>query len=738
MNDKIIPVDYGKEMEENFRSYAMTVITNRAIPDARDGLKPVQRRVLYSMGSLGLSPAEPHRKSARIVGETMGKYHPHGDRAIYEAMVRMAQDFSLRVPLVDGQGNFGSIDGDGAAAMRYTEARLSPTGEKMLESLGENAVDMEPNFDESLLEPSVLPVAFPNMLVNGASGIAVGLATNIPCHNPVELSDAVKLLLKRKKVSVEDLLQVMPGPDFPTGGTLVGRDGIVDYYSSGKGRLVLRGRVLMEKTRKGSAIVITEIPYALNKEALVESIYSLAEKEIGQGIAAVRDESDRKGMRLVVEVAPKVSPEALLELLFAKTPLQGTFNVNMVSLIGGKPVTTGIIPLLEEFIQFRKEVIRRRTAWRLDKAERKLHILEGLLEAIDMIDAVIRTVRESPSPSEALKGLVGIGFTPEQAQAILDMRLARLTRLQKEELEKERNRTQKAIDGYRKILGDEKVLEKVLVTEMDEAVPKTERRTDIIEEGRKTSVAGAVEELVPEQPGYVYITEDGLISKRIFKRKVEPDSNGFSFVLPVTSVGSVDLLTESGTLYSLKVQDIPEQGARSAGCPISEKVDLDGPVILAWGSEEEKGFLVAVSRKGLVKRMKLSCGGCRQRKGKKIVPFDEGIFKAFVTDGKQLLLMVTAKGKGVLVKEEEFRPQGNTGRGHEAIRLKEGDSFADAILYDGGALLSTTGDREVPVDPSLSPMRRRSVGVYLLRLKKNETVKGLRTEGSEASEAGEV
>ncbi|HOK18932.1 MAG TPA: DNA topoisomerase 4 subunit A, partial [Thermosynergistes sp.] len=437
---KVLPLTLEEEVKQSYLDYAMSVIVGRAIPDARDGLKPVQRRILYSMLELGLRSNQPYKKSARIVGETMGKYHPHGDAAIYDALARMAQDFSMRYPLIDGQGNFGSIDGDPPAAMRYSEARLSPLGEEMLADIDEDTVDWGPNFDESLREPLVLPALLPNLLLNGSSGIAVGMATNIPPHNLGEVIDALCLFIEKDgNVELDEILSVLPGPDFPTGGIIMGREGIVDAYKTGRGKLIVRGKAHEEESGRGrKAVVITEIPYMVNKASLVETIAREAKEGRINGVADIRDESDRRGLRIVIELQRDADPDLALRQLYTRTQLQTTFGVINLALVDAKPMTLPLLELLRVFVEHRRSVVRRRTAFRLKKAEERAHLVEGLVRALDMIDQVIALIRSSRDARSAETGLVQeFGFTQAQAKAILDMRLQRLTNLERHKLEEE-------------------------------------------------------------------------------------------------------------------------------------------------------------------------------------------------------------------------------------------------------------------------------------------------------------
>ncbi|NMD17906.1 MAG: DNA topoisomerase 4 subunit A, partial [Synergistaceae bacterium] len=510
---KVIPLPIEEEIKHSYLDYAMSVIVGRALPDARDGLKPVQRRVLFSMLELGLRHNQPYKKSARVVGETMGKYHPHGDSAIYDTMTRMAQDFSMRKTLVDGQGNFGSLDGDPPAAMRYTEARLSALGEQMLADIEEDTVDWGPNFDDSLKEPLTLPARVPNLLVNGSTGIAVGMATNMPPHNLGEVVDALCLLLDDPSAGLEDILAVLPGPDFPTGGVILGRQGILDAFRTGRGKLVIRGEAHVEEGRKGKDyIVITEIPYMVNKTTLLESIAKGVQAKVIDGITDLRDESDWRGVRVVLELVRDATPEVVLRQLFRRTPLQTTFGVINLALVDGRPVEMSLPAMLGLFLDYRREVIRRRTVFRLRRAEERAHIVEGLVRAIDIIDAVIALIKSSKDPSAARVGLIEkLGFSEAQAQAILDMRLQRLTNLEKGKLEEELAQLIADIEKYKSILGNPATLDMVVREELREV------RRDFADDRRTTIVDAvdevSIEDLIPEEEIVVVLSRDGFLRR---------------------------------------------------------------------------------------------------------------------------------------------------------------------------------------------------------------------------------
>jgi len=512
-SERILPVLIENEMKQSYLAYSMSVIVARALPDVRDGLKPVHRRVLYGMLELGLRPNSPYKKSARIVGEVLGKYHPHGDAAVYDTMVRMVQDFSMRYPLVDGQGNFGSIDGDSPAAMRYTEARLAPIAEELLRDLDKDTVDFVPNFDETLKEPSVLPALLPNLLVNGASGIAVGMATNIPPHNLNEVVDALSALIDRPNLRIETLMKYIKGPDFPTGGIIYGVEGIDEAYRTGRGHITVRGRVNVEKGRAGHQnLVITEVPYQVNKANLIERIANLVQDKKIDGIVDIRDESDRDGMRVVIELKRDAQPEVVLNQLYKHTPLQSTFGVIMLALVDGQPKVLNLKEMLQHFIDFRHEVVVRRAKYELDKAEKRAHILEGYLIALDNIDEIIALIKRSRTPDTARRGLMRqFKLSEIQAQAILDMRLQRLTGLERKKIQDEYRETIKTIERLRALLASRARRMQLIKQELQSLKEKygDERRTEIVAETEEFSL----EDLIAEEDVVITLSHKGFIKR---------------------------------------------------------------------------------------------------------------------------------------------------------------------------------------------------------------------------------
>ena len=698
---RVVPLPLEDEIKHSYLDYAMSVIVGRALPDARDGLKPVQRRVLYAMRELGLSHTQAYKKSARVVGETMGKYHPHGDSSIYDTMARMAQDFTMRAPLVDGQGNFGSIDGDPPAAMRYTEARLSQLGEEILADIDEDTVDWLPNFDESLQEPSVLPARLPNLLVNGSSGIAVGMATNIPPHNLGEVVDALGTLLDNPESDLSDLISLLPGPDFPTGGIIMGRDGIVEAYRTGRGKVVVRGRTSVDDGKRGKkSIIISEIPFMVNKTALLEAFADGVKSGHLDGITDIRDESDRRGMRIVLELHRDANPDVTLKQLFSRTSLQSTFGVINLALVDGRPRELPLLEMLWVYLDHRRSVIRRRTAFRLKKAEERAHILEGLVRALDMIDAVITLIRASRDAASAKAGLVEqLGFTEPQAQAILDMRLQRLTGLERHKLEEELAQLLADIERYRTILGNPAILDAVVREELAEVKRK-------FATPRKTEISSAVEdvtmeELIPESDIVIVLSRDGYVRRsplqdfhtqsrggKGVKGAVLRGEDEISIMTCTTTHRDLFLFTSRGRVFALKGLSVPEPKS-GKGKPIRDLVSLeDEERIVAMKDSSLRGaaFVFFVTARGLAKRLPVSELENLTRAGRRVLGLSEGdtIARVRFTQGDNHLLLTTARGQARRVLEKEFRPQGRLAMGVRGIRLSRGDCVVGCdVLQEG-------------------------------------------------------
>ena len=734
--ERIIPLSIEEEIKNSYMDYAMSVIVGRAIPDARDGLKPVQRRILFAMLDLGLRHTQSFKKSARVVGETMGKYHPHGDAAIYGTMARMAQDFSMRYPLVNGQGNFGSIDGDPPAAMRYTEAKLHSVGEDLLLDIDEETVDWAPNFDESLKEPILLPSLVPNLLVNGSSGIAVGMASNIPPHNMGETIDACCAVLENPDIELGELMTLIPGPDFPTGGIILGRDGIADAYSTGRGRIIVRGRADVESVKKGkNAIIITEIPYMVNKTNLIETIAKCAQNGTIDGITDLRDESDREGMRIVIELHRDADPNLALRQLYNRTQLQSTFGVINLALINGRPLEMGLKRLLEVFLGHRRSVVRRRTEYRLRKAEERAHIVEGLVRALDLIDEVIRIIRGAKDTASARSALVDeLKFSELQAQAILEMRLQRLTGLERRKLEDELAQLLSDIERYRTILGNQAVLDAVIKDELL-GVKKAyadKRRTEIQDSVDDVSI----DDLIPEEEVVVVLSRDGYIRRmplqdyrlqsrggKGVKGATPKPEDEVSLIKVTSSHSTLCLFTTKGRIFGIKALTIPEPKT-GKGKLIGSLVSLEqGEKVVAMRdmNHGDAKYVFFVTRNGLAKRMSVDELDGLTKAGRRILGLkdDDDIARVRVTSGSDELLLTSANGQTLRVSEDEFRPQGRSGHGVKGMRLAEGDCVVGCdVIIQGRQLLlvSEQGIGKRTNYDEFTAHHRGSGGVRAMRL----------------------
>ncbi len=694
------------EIKTSYINYAMSVIVGRAIPDARDGLKPVQRRVLWDMLELGVRHNQQTKKSARIVGDTMGKYHPHGDASIYDTMARLAQDFNLRYPLVEGQGNFGSIDGDPPAAMRYTEAKLQLLGEEMLADINEETVDWMPNFDESLMEPTVLPSRIPNLLVNGTTGIAVGMATNMPPHNLGEAIDVCCALLSNPEAELSELVKLMPGPDFPTGGIIMGRDGIMDAYRTGRGKIILRGRAeIVDGNRGKSSIVITEIPYAVNKTTFIETIAKCVQAGQIDGVSDLRDESDREGMRIVIDTKADTDPNLVLRQLYNRTQLQSTFGVINLAILDGQTRELNLKDMVGIFLDHRREVVRRRTEYRLRKAEERAHIVEGLLKALDIIDEVIRTIKSSENAATARNALVAnLGFTEIQAQAILDMKLHRLTGLERNKLDMEMRQLRADIERYRSILGSSFILDSVVKSELIEVKEQygDKRRTDI-EDGGLEEVND--EDLIPEEDIVIALSRDGYVRRmpladyrvqgrggKGVKGVATKAEDEIAILETTTTHRQLFLFTDKGKVYGMKGYMIP-QPKTGKGKLISTLVQLEqGEKVVAIKDKDadDAKYIFFVTKNGIAKRLPVEELDGLTRAGRRILGLTEGdnIARIRVTHGTDELLFTTAKGQTIRVPEEEFRPLGRQAQGVKGIRLDDGDSVVGCdVVTDGYQVL---------------------------------------------------
>ncbi|MEJ6529290.1 DNA gyrase subunit A [Exiguobacterium sp. USCH10] len=714
--ENIKDINISQEMRTSFMDYAMSVIVSRALPDVRDGLKPVHRRILYAMNELGIRADKPHKKSARVVGDVIGKYHPHGDSAVYETMVRMAQDFSYRYELVDGHGNFGSVDGDSAAAMRYTEARMSKIAMELVRDIGKNTIDYQPNFDGEEKEPVVLPARFPNFLVNGTSGIAVGMATNVPPHNLNEVIDGVLALTHNPDITIAELMQHIPGPDFPTAGEILGRSGIRRAYETGRGSITMRAKAEIETLKNGrERILVHEIPYQVNKARLVEKIADLVRDKKIEGITDLRDESDRNGMRVVIEVRRDANASVILNNLYKQTPMQTTFGVNMLALVGGRPKTLNIKQAIYYYIEHQKEVVRRRTQFDLDKAEARAHILEGLRVALDHLDEVIAIIRSTRTGDEAREKLIArFGLSTEQTQAILDMRLQRLTGLEREKIEGEYREVKALIEELRAILGDEELLLDIIRNELLEIkerygdARRTVIRTDIVELED--------EDLIPVRDMMITLTSEGYIKsipsdsyraqRRGGRGKQGMGTNDEDFVLRLLSASTHDTIlffTNFGRVFRLKGYEIPEMSRTAKGMPIinllqidkGEKVETMIPVDFnsylanqtvaedAQNESEEEVAdeqlsLVFITKEGLIKRSPLSAYARINKNGLRAISLNETdeLVTVRLAKSDDEMLIVTRQGMSIRFPiEGEVRSMGRTARGVRAIRLKKDDDL---------------------------------------------------------------
>lgn len=707
---KVIPIDINEEMKHSYLDYAMSVIVGRALPDVRDGLKPVHRRILYAMHQLGLTPDRPHRKSAHIVGEVMSKFHPHGDMAIYDALVRMAQDFASRYPLVDGHGNFGSVDGDAPAAMRYTEARMARITMAMLADIDKNTVDFIPNYDGSTEEPAVLPSRIPNLLVNGSSGIAVGMATNIPPHNLGEIIDGVIKLIDNPEVTIPELMQVIKGPDFPTGGKIMGRQGIREAYQTGRGTIKVRAQASIEKISGGkNAIVVHEIPFMVNKARLIEKIAELVREKKIEGITDLRDESDRQGMRIVIELRRDAKPRVVLNQLYKHTQMQETFGVIMLALVNGQPQVLNLRQMLYHYLDHQKEVVIRRTRFDLEKAEARAHIVEGLRVALDHIDEVINTIRSSRTVEIAKNALMEkFSFSEKQAQAILDMRLQRLTGLERDKLEEEYKELLEKIAYLRGILADERKVLQVIKEELLEMRQKfaDPRRTVISDEDSSLEV----EDLIPDEEVVITITNQGYIkrmpldayrSQRRGGRGVTAmgtKEEDFVRHLFITSTHHYFLFfSNQGKVYRLKVHEIPEASRQSKGTALvnllyigqQERITAVIPV-----REFSKGlYLFMATRAGVVKKTELEQFDTSRRDGIIAIKLDERdeLVDVKLTTGTEEIILGTRQGLAIRFSEKEVLPYGRTARGVKGISLQPGDMVVamDIVRPDGDVLVVT-------------------------------------------------
>ena len=706
-NNRILPIEIADEMKKSYIDYAMSVIAGRALPDVRDGLKPVHRRILYSMSELNLTPDKPYRKSARIVGDVLGKYHPHGDTAVYYAMVRMAQDFATRAPLVDGHGNFGSVDGDAPAAMRYTEAKMTKLSLELLRDIDKETVDFVPNFDESLKEPSVLPARFPNLLVNGSNGIAVGMATSIPPHNLGEVIDATIHLIDNEECSVEDLIQFVKGPDFPTSAIIMGKENITEAYRTGRGKVKVRARAYIEELAKGKQqIVVTEIPYQVNKAKLVEKIAELVKDKKVEGISDLRDESNRNGMRIVIELKRDVNANIVLNNLYKHSQMEDTFSIIMLALVNGQPRVLNLKEILYHYVQHQKDVVTRRTKFELNKAEARAHILEGLRIALDNIDAVISLIRASKTTQEAKTGLIEkFGLSDIQAQAILDMRLQRLTGLERDKIEAEYEELIKKINRLREILSNERLLMNVIKEELQIIKDNyaDERRTEI----RHAEGEIDMKDLIENEEVAITLTHFGYIKRMPIDTYKSQNRGGrgisalttreedFIKELITTHTHSKLLFfTNKGKVYRLNAYEIPEGKRQAKGTAIVNLLQLGSDekiaTVISLDSDSNQEYLLLATKNGIVKKTKREEFKNINKSGLIAIGLreDDELIGVRATDGNEEVILVTKEGMSIRFDENDIRHMGRTAMGVKGISLNPNDQVvAMNLCSEGNELL---------------------------------------------------
>ncbi len=708
-NENIVDVELVNEMKTSYIDYAMSVIISRALPDVRDGLKPVHRRILYTMYQAGYTPDKPHKKCAATVGDVLGKYHPHGDASVYDAMVRMAQDFSLRYPMIDGHGNFGSVDGDPAAAYRYTESRMSKIALEMLQDIDKETVDFMPNFDESLQEPTVLPARIPGLLINGSSGIAVGMATNVPSHNLTEVINGVIALIDNPDITIDEIMNHIKGPDFPTAGIIMGRSGIRAAYHTGRGKILVRARTTIEG-EEGSKqkIIVTELPYQVNKARLIEKIAELVRDKRIEGISGLRDESDRDGMRMVIELKRDANANVVLNQLFKNTQMQETFGAIMLALVDNQPKVLNLKQILYHYLEFQKDVIRRRTRFNLAKAEARAHILQGLLIALDNIDAVIKTIRESYDDAKE-RLMEAFSLSDKQAQAILDMRLARLQGLEKEKLQNEYDELMQKIAYYNAVLANEFMVLDIIKEELTEIKNRygDERRTEITNAVDDIDI----EDLIEEEENVVTLTNFGYIKRMpsdVYKtqRRGGRGITGLQtreedFVNNIISTSTHDTLlffTNRGRMFRLKAYQLPEAGRQAKGTPVVNLIPIEQgekiTALIPLRNFEEDKFIVMVTRNGIIKRTDLTeYDSVRKNSALLAIVLDDDdeLISVKITDGSDNVVIGTHNGMAIRFAETDVRKMGRVTRGVKAISLREGDYVVGAaVASEGNDLLVVT------------------------------------------------
>jgi len=733
-----IPIQIEEEMRRSYLDYAMSVIIGRALPDARDGLKPVHRRILYAMQDLGCTYDKPYKKSARVVGDVIGKYHPHGDTAVYDALVRMAQTWSMRHVLVDGQGNFGSVDGDSPAAMRYTEARMSRLASELLADIDKDTVDFAPNYDDSLKEPRVLPARFPNLLVNGSQGIAVGMATNIPPHNLGEAINATITLIETPDIDDEKLMGIMPGPDFPTGGFIYGRKGMRSAFLTGRGSVTMRARAIVEihPRTKRESLIITELPYQVNKAVLIENIAHLVRDKKIEGISDLRDESDRDGLRIAIELKKNEIPEVVLNNLYKHTQLQSNFGCNMLALVDGQPKLCGVREFLNYFVDHRRQVVTRRCLFELAKAEARAHILEGLLIALDHIDEVIKLIRASQTADEARNGLIQhFSLSEKQAKAILEMRLQRLTGLERDKIKAEYEEVQATIARLKAILADEKLLMQVIVEELQVIRDKyaDPRRTEMMDETAELSV----EDLITEEDMVVTISNEGYIKRNAVslyraqrrggKGKTAMTTKEEDFVAQLMTASTHDFLlffSDRGRVFRKKVYEVPQAGRAARGKALVNllPVEKDEKIsaTLAVREFDEGHYIVMATKKGIVKKTRLIDYAHIRANGIIAIKLDDddGLIAVRISNGEQEIILSSSGGKAIRFVETDARPMGRATRGVTGMRMPAGDTvIAMTLLVEGASLLAVSENgfgKRTSVN-EYSRQKRGGKGVFTLK-----------------------
>ncbi|OIO68479.1 MAG: DNA gyrase subunit A [Zetaproteobacteria bacterium CG12_big_fil_rev_8_21_14_0_65_55_1124] len=736
--DTSVPIQIEEEMRRSYLDYAMSVIIGRALPDARDGLKPVHRRILFAMQDLGSTYDKPFKKSARVVGDVIGKYHPHGDTAVYDAMVRMAQPWSMRHLLIDGQGNFGSVDGDSPAAMRYTEARMSRLSAELLADIDKNTVDFAPNYDESLQEPKVLPARFPNLLVNGSQGIAVGMATNIPPHNLAESINATIAMIEQPGISDETLMKIMPGPDFPTGGFIYGRKGMRDAFLTGRGSVTMRAKAMVEihPRTKRESLIISELPYQVNKATLIENIAGLVRDKKLEGISDLRDESDRDGLRIAIELKRNEIPEVVLNNLYKHTQLQCNFSCNMLALVDGRPRLCGVREFLDYFIDHRRQVVTRRCLFELDKAQARAHILEGLLIALDHIDEVIKLIRASQTAEEARDGLMThFGLSELQARAILDMRLQRLTGLERDKIKAEFDEVQATIGRLKAILADEKLLMQVIVEELQAVRDQyaDARRSEIMDETAELSV----EDLITEEDMVVTISNEGYIKRNAVslyraqrrggKGKTAMTTKDEDFVAQLMTASTHDYLlffSDRGRVFRKKVYEVPQAGRAARGKALVNLLPVEKDerisATLAVRDFDDAHYIVMATKKGVVKKTLLTDYANIRANGIIAIKLDEDddLIAVRVTNGQQEIMLASSGGKAIRFAETDVRPMGRATRGVTGMRMAKGNTvIAMALVVERATLLavSENGYGKRTAVEEYASQKRGGQGVFTLK-----------------------